>query len=103
MAPIHSLKNAPTVSFVGRVRRPASRSTESFERAAFASRGALRLEAGEGRSRRLANSIRIPWAFSLAVLLVLALATGLLLGRTGDKPFRPHKPCSMIKKPSPRA
>jgi HAMP domain-containing protein len=38
----------------------------------------------QARTRRLTNTIRLPWIVGLVVFLLLALATALLIGRTGD-------------------
>lgn len=38
----------------------------------------------QGRAYRLSSSVRLPWIVGL-VLLLLALAAALLIGRTGDE------------------
>lgn len=48
---------------------------------------ARRRAPGPQRAHRLANSIRLPWGVGLAVLLLLALAVALLVGRTDDSPL----------------
>lgn len=39
------------------------------------------------RAYRLANSIRLPWAVGLVILLLAAVATATLVGQTGDRPL----------------
>ncbi|MDP9458441.1 MAG: hypothetical protein M3Q60_22285 [Actinomycetota bacterium] len=39
----------------------------------------------QGRAYRLSSSVRLPWIVGLVLLLLLALAAALLIGRTGDE------------------
>ena len=49
---------------------------------------AHRTNPGEPETYRLASSIKLPWSIGLAALLVVALATAVLVGRTGESTIR---------------
>jgi hypothetical protein len=53
-----------------------------------------RRESGRKRTFRIDNSIRLPWGVGLFALLVLALASALLVGRTTHNKF--HVPQALI-------
>jgi HAMP domain-containing protein len=49
---------------------------------------AHRTNPGEASTYRLASSIKLPWSIGVAALLVVAIATAALVGRTGESTLR---------------